>query len=1682
MRKRRVFALLLALSLAVSGNGMTVLANEQGADMPVSVSQEDALETGDKSVETEPSAEEDGSNEDDKAENDKTLENSGNPEEDNSSAPKEEKPGEGGDQPAAEENGEEKQEETTEEPVTETPEEKPVEEVLPEEPVKEVFEARPYVSRMVTFTDDIGMSVTYDANASQKYIYKVENGVLTAVTEKGAGQDEEGNPIEVENPVQFTGNVELKQPEEGEKYTSIAAGVFGSNEKITYVKLPAGITTITAGSFKGCTGLTGVYLPATVTNIEDSAFENCTAMTQISVPGAVTSIGGSAFKNDTRLHLVHIKNGNYSELNTIGASAFEGCSALADFCSDESFALPGKLKTIGERAFYGCKSIAKVNLSETKMNTVGAHAFEGCIGMKDLVTGRELTLIDESAFAGCTALVSVSFANGSPLKIGSRAFSGCIGLKQLTLPQSVTVLGDGAFQNCTRLTRVEVQYDNVSIEGNPFSGHGDGLIIVAGKDSNAYVYAKTNDIQTPDQDAFYQYTVEDVDGSAVQGGKFAGGTLWVGPADTIDYSKNINMLNGNKGVKSGEKCYVYYNQTSEQKGDAKETGYTFIPGSLRCNGEPIRRDDKGRYVFEMPEGGAVITAEFRKNALDKITGQNVTVEFSTGEPIRGGEKDDIWSLGVALKVGQKTRMYLIDAAGETVPAAKIRYTSKNTKIATVTAGGIITAVGTNGADSADAVITAKLVGGDGKEITVNRTVSVTAAEAKNIYLQASGYNEKLVQVEGERDGIQTAVIQKNLVNADTMTIKLQANVYDGNDSVSRELTWTTSNSKVAVLAKAQTNAGDPTNVVTVQKGSEGEATITVTAKNSPNAEKEKVTQKFVVRVYQKGYRLTSSAVTVNPNTDESGYIELISAYNLGLDEVKAGSLVLYEKNSLGTSRFTAQYDQAGSKDNCKKFRIRPDVSTISDGTYEVRVGINGEKGEKELLPLKITVKHSVPNPAVKFNSKRTKFNLFYKNGGTDADGSQTVVTTEITKLGDDKIRGAALAALTDKADDRLFTENFVIDEARSNYGEGKIVIKRSAGNLKYTSRKQAALTGYLVIYYQGYGDSVSKKIKVTMPACTTAPAYALRETSAVYPTGSGRQDELFEVYDKKSKTKEKVVLDQTYSVEETAKELTRQDPVISGDGSISINFMPEKGKLKLVLQNENWDKDQNGAERTVSFPFSVNVSSSKPVYKNNTVTLNLSYPDNGAEFKLTANQRGLGLAEKQTFTPVVTRTNGSEISKIQVSYADGQGVVRFAPGQTVKKGTYRFNCQPQVAGWPDLKTVALTVKVVDTKPAVRLGRGSLTLNTVAFKNNNMAVTDLNSKLVYGETSEISFKVNGAPEGYTLAEVGTGAQDTEVQCITRGKKGAEENFNFYVRGANLAEKTDNVLGVSLKNDSVATGTYTFQVTPRYLKAGMTTVSAAPARVNVKVYSSTDIALKVSAKGRLNLVNREGEASDKNGVIYTPTLQNLSGEISAVRIFDAGSLEEESQYFDIQMIKEGKDKGKFYVTPKKTEKSPAETPVEYEYAKLEYNKSYPVRIWVQVDGYAGTADTKGGVLSKTIQLKASQVLPKVTANKSILDVYLASKEYDAAFTVKPKTGSAGAIEDVFFEEKDEKAQESFELYTYPQDDGSIKVIVHLKKGLEYPNGSTNNIKMYVKYKGQGDKTPETATAFTMKIRIN
>lgn len=1657
MRKRRVFALVLALSLVVSGNGMTVLATEQGVDMPVPTSQEEIQESDSKTEENKdtpdnteeppekvdkPEGENEPPTEEKPPIEDENQKDPEKPEGSDPSAPKDDNAVQEGGQPPA---GSDEEGKLEKEPgaAVQEPSVSANDADVKEEPV-----AQPYVRRMVTFTDDTGMRVTYDANASQLYDYEVENGVLKSVTVRDTGEE-----------VTFEGNVELKQPEEGDKYTSLAANIFGGNTNITYVKLPAGVTTVAAESFKGCTQLKSVYLPATVDTIAAGAFESCTAMTQISVPKSVKNIGNGAFKNDARLHLVYLKDVDYSELEIIGESAFEGCAVLSEFCTDTGFVMPSKIKSIGSAAFRGCKAIKAVDFKGTKLETMGESAFEGCTGLTSLSMGNTLALIPQRAFADCKELVTVTFpvVSGTRTTVGEAAFSGCYRLKQIKLPQFVEKVGENAFQDCTNLTRVEIGYDSIELVKSSFPIENKDLVIIANPESNGYNYAMTYGKQA-DKDQFYTYKVEDVNGTVMADGKFPGGQIWVAAVPGGAYANNINTLNKNQGVKSDDtKYYICYKQTA---------GFTLAADSLKCNGQPLKRE-KGAYYFTMPEGGAVITAEFSSGTPDQITGQKVAVEFSAGVPLNNGKQDEYGYRGVELKVGQTTRLYVLDEDGKTVPASKLKLTSTDSKVATVDSRGLITAVGTGNAQTASAEIKVEVVGGDGNKINFQRTVSVRAAEAESIILKPSDYNESQMKVEELGNGIKTGSINTNIVKSEDFKFTLKANVYDGEDAIGKQLTWTSSDTKIAAVSSGTTDAKNPTNEVTVKKQCEGEATITVTASNAAGAEKAKIVQKFVVRVYQEGYKLASSTVTVNPLQENSGMIELLSTS--GTDVSNAGIEIYDQKSTSNTAFSTVLAGQEnGDNSSCKKFYIKVDVPTLKNGTYKVRVGVNGTKNEDDWLPLTITVRNTIPAPVIRFNSTRARFNLFYRDGRNTADGEAPVVTTEITRLGGAEIDRVELEALSTKEDDQLFVKNFKIDQVSSDIASGIVKIKRTETPLQYTSRKQPAVTGNLTIYYKGYHESAAKKMRVTMPTCTIAPTYALKETVATYCKDLGEQQQNLVLYDRRSRTREEIKLGRSDHVTASSDRIVVKDNnlTISEDGTIPVSFTPDNGKIRLTLWNDDWDVDRDGNLRQLMYDFQVRVSMTKPTVNisQRSVSLNVWYPETEAQFTLTSNQKGLDIAEGQSFEPVYNRSNQAEIDKLKVTYADGAGTVKITDG-TIKKGNYNFKCTPVTNNYSEtLRDVILTVRVIDTKPIVRLGRGALQLNKAAVAT----VTSIDSTQAEGEVSQIPFTVSGKPDGYTLSPTGTGAENTLIKCVTRGKEGAESHFAFKVEEG----EDSNTLAVSLKDKNLPAATYVFEMTPRYTseKANQP-LEAKPIRFNVRVYDNGNIRLRVAARGRLNLLNRSGEANDKNGIVYTPTLQNLNGQIIDVKIYDGRTFnKDESAYFNICMIEEGRDKGKFFVAPK-------------EGVSLEYNKDYLVTIWAGVAGYSGSATYNNGVVTdNAIRIRTSQVLPRVTTDKSIINTYLSTKNYNASFVVKPAAGSVGKIESVAFKSDDNKANESFELIQEAREDGSMKVTVHLKDGVEYSNGSTNAVRMYVKYEGQGSKTPETAVPFIMKIKVN
>ena len=250
--------------------------------------------------------------------------------------------------------------------------------------------------------------------------------------------------------------------------TSIADNGFYVNEDITEVTIPNTVTSIGENAFVSCSKLTTITLPSTLTTIGNSAFYGCSSLTSFSVPGSVTTIGSMVFDfcsiptftfeaSNTAItcnsgipctnHLYlyrDITQGFEGSLTnsikalTIGANVttiYNSMFANNSKLSNIDFSAATGLTSIGNSAFNGCGNsdaseeepaynLTTVDLSNTKVTSIGEWAFSFCYHLTTITLPSTLTTIGNSAFYGCSSLTSFSVP-GSVTTIGSMVFDFC---------------------------------------------------------------------------------------------------------------------------------------------------------------------------------------------------------------------------------------------------------------------------------------------------------------------------------------------------------------------------------------------------------------------------------------------------------------------------------------------------------------------------------------------------------------------------------------------------------------------------------------------------------------------------------------------------------------------------------------------------------------------------------------------------------------------------------------------------------------------------------------------------------------------------------------------------------------------------------------------------------------------------------------------------------------------------------------------------------------------------------------------------------------------------------------------------------------------------------------------------------------------------------------------------------
>ncbi len=197
-------------------------------------------------------------------------------------------------------------------------------------------------------------------------------------------------------------------------------------------------------------------IPNGVISIGDNAFADCDFLESVTISHSVTNVTAQAFSGCDSLVNIGAADGNsvYGSMDgnlcTLDGTTFV-CYAPGK--TDSSFEIPEGITAIAESAFCGCTALKIITVPES-VTIISSGAFNSS-GVKRVVfaDGTKLETIGANTFAGCIYLTEISIPSGVA-KIGESAFMDCESLVEVSIPSSVTEISAGAFFGCDSLTDV----------------------------------------------------------------------------------------------------------------------------------------------------------------------------------------------------------------------------------------------------------------------------------------------------------------------------------------------------------------------------------------------------------------------------------------------------------------------------------------------------------------------------------------------------------------------------------------------------------------------------------------------------------------------------------------------------------------------------------------------------------------------------------------------------------------------------------------------------------------------------------------------------------------------------------------------------------------------------------------------------------------------------------------------------------------------------------------------------------------------------------------------------------------------------------------------------------------------------------------------------------------------------
>ena len=238
---------------------------------------------------------------------------------------------------------------------------------------------------------------------------------------------------------------------------TIPASAF-TNTAIRFVDLPTKLKTIGDNAFDN-RYLTGpLVLPEGLDSIGKEAFQK-NYITEVTIPESVRGIGQAAFYDNQYLQSATLNN----NMETIVRSLFNNCKKLAVVHGGKN------VKNIFYRAFYGCDSLRSIK--DVVPVTIDREAFYKCQKL-DSINFSCIKYIGYESFYQCYGLKEADLTTLTSI---DRSFAGCMGLKKVTLGNDITTIKSDAFYNCHALEEVVLGSSINSLETDCFKSDKNKL-------------------------------------------------------------------------------------------------------------------------------------------------------------------------------------------------------------------------------------------------------------------------------------------------------------------------------------------------------------------------------------------------------------------------------------------------------------------------------------------------------------------------------------------------------------------------------------------------------------------------------------------------------------------------------------------------------------------------------------------------------------------------------------------------------------------------------------------------------------------------------------------------------------------------------------------------------------------------------------------------------------------------------------------------------------------------------------------------------------------------------------------------------------------------------------------------------------------------------------------------------